>query len=116
VLFKSNHINKAVSAVMLVILLFIHSVKLLHTHSYHPVTCGADGKINSKQSVTVSTELTPGDCGICSYQLSKDADDFIYTALSAQPFPGSFFNEQIASFYISSFLSAFDSRGPPAVA
>ena len=73
-LFKSNYINKAISAAFLVLLLFIHSIKLLHTHSsngfFSNHDCnGLDEKDNFEFAKSTS------DCSICSYQISKDADD-----------------------------------------
>ena len=60
-------------------LLLIHSIKLLHTHS------GNNSFSNHNCSGTCfekddSSELakSSSDCGICSYQLTKDADDLVY--------------------------------------
>jgi hypothetical protein len=102
-LFKRSHINRAASAMLLVILLLFHSVKLLHSHS-------SDSFCESSNSEIVKSST---DCSICNYQLSKDADDFVYPALREyEPQPGNF-NIQLISFHKFSFHSAFENRGPP---
>ena len=113
VLFKSNYINKAVSSVLLVLLLFIHSIKLLHTHSnsfFSNHNCnGLDGK------KTYEFATSSSDCSICSYQLGKDADDLVYPEF-CDPSPAQIdFNTRLISFHKFSLPSTFENRGPPTI-
>ena len=115
-LFDRSYIKKAISALLLVMLLLIHSIKLLHSHSgnnsfsYH--TCG---KSDLDKNNTSAVAKSSTDCSICSYQLNKDADDLVYSLLSNyKPEPKNS-NTQLISFHRSSPLSAFENRGPPSV-
>jgi len=113
-LFKSNYINQVISAMLLVMLLFIHSIKLLHTHSsnnsFSIHSCGNNGlEKNDNSEVAKSSS----DCSICSYQLSKDADDLVYPVFY-NPDPEQInFNTRLILFQKFSFYTAFDNRGPP---
>jgi hypothetical protein len=103
VLSKGYYINKVVSTVLLVVLLFIHSIKLLHSHSNDNIS------ENSHSEIFKSSP----DCNICSYQLNKDADDLTAHVFSDFLFEQSAFNPQLISFHRLSFYSAFETRGPP---
>jgi len=111
-LFKSNYINKAISAALLVLLLFIHSIKLLHTHSgnnfFSNHDCNGLEKKNSYDFAKASSE-----CSICSYQLSKDADDLVYPAFCNPCHEQINFNTRLISFQIFYFHTAVENRGPP---
>ena len=79
VLFKNRYIHKCISAILLVILLLIHSIKLLHTHSSNNsfsnhICSGNCFEKNDNSDLAKSSS----DCGICNYQLTKDADDLVY--------------------------------------
>lgn len=114
-LFKSNYIKKGFSAILLAMLLFIHSIKLLHTHSgnkfFSDHGCSTIGEKNDDPEVVKSF----ADCSICSYQLSKDAGDLL------SPFPVNYLplqnicNTRLIPFHKFSFPSAFENRGPPSV-
>jgi hypothetical protein len=102
-LLNSSHINKVFSSVILVLLLLIHSVKLLHTHA-------GDNLVADENSVIVKSSA---DCSICSYQLGKDADDLVYPSfVDHEPQPISF-DTQLNSCHKFSFYTAFENRGPP---
>ncbi len=105
-LFKRNHINKAVSAILLVMLLFIHSVKLLHTHT-------GDHLSKNNQSVIIKSSA---DCSICSYQLSKDADDVVHLSFCEYEPQSVNFDTPLISFHKNSFHTAFENLGPPNLA
>lgn len=115
-LLKSNYIKKAFSAITLVTLLFIHSVKLLHTHSSSQVFSNEVCK-NSIPGTDQHTEITKtvSDCSICNYQLAKDADDFAYPPFVAYDPEQNIFNARLISFHKLSRPSAFENRGPPFV-
>jgi hypothetical protein len=102
-LFKGNHTNKVNSAVLLAILLFIHSIKLLHSHPNDNISA------NSHPEIIKSS----ADCGICSYQLNKDADDLVAHVFNDLQPEQNIFNSQLISFHRLSFHSAFETRGPP---
>jgi hypothetical protein len=115
--FRRTYIHKAISAVLLVLLLFIHSVKLLHTHSSNIFFSNHDCKgngldKNDHSQVTKST----ADCSICSYQLGKDADDLVYPVSDICNSEQELFNTQLISFHKLSFHTAFENRGPPGIA
>ena len=60
-------------------LLLIHSIKLLHTHSGNATfsnhNCsGTCFEKNDDSELAKSSS----DCGICSYQLTRDTDDLMY--------------------------------------
>ena len=107
--FKRNYINKAISTVLLVMLLFIHSIKLLHTHSLNQI---CTNNVIDKNQHTEITKIS-SDCNICSYQLSKDADDLIYNEYNDRKPEQNIFNTTLTSFHKFSFYSAFENRGPP---
>ena len=114
-LFKGNHINKAISAALLVLLLLIHSIKLLHTHSndsFLSNNCKISGlDINNNSKIVKPSS----DCSICSYQISKDADDFVQPAFY-NPDPEQInFNTRLILFHKFSHPSAFENRGPPEI-
>lgn len=103
--FGNKYVSKAMSSVLLVALLLIHSVKLLHSHP--------NNSFCSKDTHSHSVVKNSSDCSVCAYQLVKDADDQAYFPHNAC-IPGeSFIHLQLGSFYNSSFYSAFESRGPP---
>lgn len=104
-LFKRSHINKAVSAAMLVILLLIHSIKLLHSHSN-------DNFCSDSRSAIIKSF---SDCSICSYQVNKDADYPFCPAISEYEVELISFNTSLITLYNDSFHTAFETRGPPAI-
>jgi hypothetical protein len=107
--FKRSYFNKAISVTMLIMLLLFHSVKLLHGHSaYFSNACESTGA-----EIINTDHIASADCGICSYQLGKDADDVIAapgTALIPAP---PVLNDHEPSFYTGTLFSFFESRGPP---
>ena len=108
-LFRRRDINKAISVAMLVTLLLVHSVKLLHAHNgYYSGVC----KSNCSDSVNDS-HVSSSDCGICSYQLGKDADDIVCCAGIAVKPAYNDFDEHQHAVYKNFFISFFESRGPP---
>jgi hypothetical protein len=114
VLFKNGYINKAISAGLLVLLLFIHSIKLLHTHGgqFSNPLC----KSNHAGTHDYSVKANYSDCSICNYQLAKDSDDIVHLiSTDAKPEQNTF-SSAFISFHKSSFYSAFETRGPPVIA
>lgn len=112
--FDRSYIRKAISVLLLVMLLLIHSIKLLHTHSgnnsFSNHNCGKSGL--DKNNIAAVAKSSP-DCSICSYQLNKDADDLVYLSLCNIKPELKNFNAQFISFHRISSLSAFENRGPP---
>jgi hypothetical protein len=106
--FQRSYFNKAIAVTMLVVLLLVHSIKLLHGHGYFQTSC----KSNIADVISAS-HAGSADCGICSYQIGKDADDFVFapSTTSIPVYDNS--NDARASSYIYSFFTFFDSRGPP---
>ena len=114
-LFKSNYIKKAVSAILLVMLLFIHSIKLLHTHSNNNSFSIHDCSGNCFEK-NDNSELanSSSDCSICNYQLTKDTDDLVYSAFISPVTEPQNFNTRIFLFHKFSHPSSLENRGPPA--
>ena len=112
--FDRSYIRKAISALLLVMLLLVHSIKLLHTHtsnnSFSNHNCGKSGL--DKNNIATVAKSSP-DCSVCSYQLSKDADDMVNPSFcNIKPEPEDA-NTQFISFRKIASLSAFENRGPP---
>src|SRR4026207_563196 len=97
-LFKSNYIKKAVSAILLVTLLFIHSIKLLHSHSSNSFFSNHDCNSLDKKN-TYEFAKSSSDCSICNYQLSKDTDGLVYPAFISSVTESQNFNTRIFSFH-----------------
>ena len=95
-------------------LLFIHSVKLLHTHSISQIFSneGCKNNITGKEHHTEITKI-PSDCNVCSYQLTKDTDDLNYPGSVDPDGKQSIFNTRLIAFHKLSLPSAFENRGPP---
>ena len=107
---KISYVNKAMAVTMLFMLLLVHSIKLLHGHS------GYFSNDHKSNVVDLNNNDHPSstDCGICSYQLGKDADDVVFVAGAGIVQAGDILNENNSSFYTASLVSFFESRGPPA--
>jgi hypothetical protein len=95
-------------------LIFIHGVKLLHTHSYN-LFSSTQLQLNTEVLNTLddSSSYYSGDCEICNYQLTKDSDHF-FAGISDDK-PGFFTNHlyQLIFFRKLSPFSSFENRGPP---
>ena len=114
-LFDRDYLKKAFSAILLVMLLAIHSVKLLHAHPTN--TIFLDHSCNNA-SLGINDNAETGnlsDCSICSYQLSKDADDLPCVSDAAPPTEHSIVNSFLLSFHKFSYYTAFENRGPPSI-
>ena len=114
VFLKNNYIHKCISAILLVMLLLIHSIKLLHTHSgstsFSNHNCsGSCFEKNDNAELAKSSS----DCGICSYQLTRDADDLMYPEFCNPITEQSDLNTSSISFDKFSFPSTLENRGPP---
>lgn len=94
---------------MLVMLLLIHSVKILHAHTgYFPSAC----KTNNSDLLN-NDHAASADCSICNYHLGKDAEDIVCDTNIDVKHAYVILNEYKFSFYTSTFISFFESRGPP---
>jgi hypothetical protein len=106
-LFGNGYTSKAISSILLVALLLIHSVRLLHSH--------ANDTFCSKDLQSSSVVKNNPDCSVCSYQLAKDTDaqnSFDYdTYVLFEDIIG----QHLESFYKPLFSSAFENRGPPCI-
>lgn len=106
--FKRSYLNKAIAVTMLVMLLLVHSIKLLHGHNGYFQTC-----VSHYADAINTGHAGSADCGICSYQLGKDADDYVISAYTSPVQVYNNSNVAWASSYTYSFFSFFESRGPP---
>jgi hypothetical protein len=114
-LFKREYTRKAFSAILLVMLLFIHSIKLLHTHPVNILFTGHSCKNASLDINDNSENGNSSDCSICNYQLSKDADDLTYVSNNNDVTEQNIFNSRLISFHKFSFHITFENRGPPSI-
>ena len=104
-LFGKEYTTKALSTVLLVALLLIHSVRLLHSHPNNSF-CSKEGNGNS-------VIKNSSDCSVCNYQLAKDTDAQHFLDYEKRVYAHHIIREQLVSFYKNSFRSAFEGRGPP---
>ena len=104
-LFGKKYISKAISSVLLVVLLLIHSVKLLHSHPSN----GFCSKDHHNSSVVKNSS----DCSVCSYQLASDTEAQGFFQHEVYVSYQNFIQLHPGSFYKTSFYSAFEGRGPP---
>jgi hypothetical protein len=102
--------------VLLILLLSIHSVKLLHNHSYKQITdTQCRHSTDNNKHTPESVSHVPGDCDICNYQPAKDSDNLICTiAIHFSPTPA-IFNASLISFKELRSFTSFETRGPPAI-
>jgi len=114
-LFKNNYIHKCISAMLLVVLLLIHSIKLLHTHPGNNsfVNHNCSGNCFEKSDNSDLTRSS-SDCSICNYQLTKDADAFVCPAFFNPVTEQINFNTSLIFSYKPSHPSSLENRGPPA--
>ena len=114
-LFERNYIKKAFSAIFLVMLLGIHSIRLLHSHPTNTIflnhSCDKAALDINDNSETANLS----DCSICSYQLGKDVDELPYVSDTAPAIEHNIFNSSPFSFHKFSFHSSFENRGPPSI-
>lgn len=104
-LLGKNHISKAISSVLLVVLLLVHSVKFLHSHPGNG-SCSKD--LHSSSVVKNSS-----DCSVCNYQLAKDTVAQVFFQHEPHVPCQNLIQPHLDSFYKTSFHSAFEGRGPP---
>jgi len=95
-------------------LLLLHSIKLLHTHSRdnsfsHHDCSGNCFEKNDNSDLARSSS----DCGICNYQLTKDADDLVYPGSWNLVIEQKDLIERSISFEKFSHPSTLENRGPP---
>ena len=96
-------------------LLLIHSIKLLHTHQgnnsfSHHICSGICFEKNDNSDL----EGSFSDCGICNYQLTKDADDLVYPEFCNPVIEQNVLITRSISFHKFSHPSGLENRGPPA--
>ena len=114
-LFKNSYIQKCISAILLVMLLLIHSIKLLHTHSNNNSFSNLNSSGNCfEKNDDSGLAKSSADCSICNYQLTKDADDLVSPAFFNPVTELQNFNAKIISFHKFSHPSSLENRGPPA--
>src|SRR5690242_14916792 len=111
-LWSKHNINKFFSGTLLIVLLFVHSVKLLHSHPQFYAT--KSDNTSSFEQVKKNSEIKLAtDCEICNYQVTKDTDNaFSFIEHNCKIETASFYNE----FILGSpkiFYSTSESRGPP---
>jgi hypothetical protein len=114
-LFDRNYIKKAFSAILLVMLLSIHSIKLLHSHPTNTTflihSC-------NKAALDIDHNAETGnlsDCSICNYQLARDGDHLTCVYHTAPAIAYAIFNSFLLPFHKVSFNTAFENRGPPSL-
>ena len=114
-LFERNYIKKAFSAILLVMLLGIHSIRLLHSHPTNTIFLNHSCNISALDINDNSETANLADCSICSYHLGKDAEDLANASDTAPATEHIIFNSFLLSFHNFSFHIAFENRGPPTI-
>lgn len=114
-LFESNYIKKAFSAILLVMLLAIHSIKLLHSHQNNTTFLNHSCNSAAFEINDNSETANQSDCSICSYHLGKDVDELPYISDTILATEHNIFNSFLLSFHKFSFHTAFENRGPPSI-
>ena len=114
-LFDRDYIKKAFSAILLVMLLAIHSIKLLHSHPTNTIFLNHSCNNAALDTNDNSDTGNLSDCSICSYQLTKDADSLACVSNTAPATEHAIFNSFLLSFHRFSFHTAFENRGPPSI-
>jgi len=114
-LFEHSYIKKAFSAILLVMLLGIHSIKLLHSHPTNPNFLNHNCNSTALEINDNSETANLSDCSICNYQLGKDADDLAYASVIAPATEHDVFNSFLLSSHKFSFHTGFENRGPPSI-
>ena len=115
VLFSRQNIKKIFSGTLLIVLLLVHSIKLLHTHSYCNFYSSKDihGSFNK---VLISEESKfSTDCEICNYQITKDTDHSFYLADAICKIERTCFYNCSVSAGSQQTSFSFGSRGPPVI-
>ena len=114
VLFKNRYIHKCISSILLVVLLLIHSIKLLHTHSSNNSFSNHICRGNCFEKNDDSDfGQSASDCSICNYQLTKDADDFVHPEFCNLITDQNDLVTRSNSFHKFSHPSTLEDRGPP---
>ena len=95
-------------------LLLIHSIKLLHTHSTNNSFShqGCNGSCFEANDIS-ETAKTSADCGICNYQLTRDADHLVFPEFCNPILEKPDLNTAIAPSNKFSRPSRLENRGPP---
>lgn len=97
-------------------LLLIHSIKLLHTHSgnnsfsNHICSDSCFEKNDNPESAK-----TFSDCSICNYKLAKDADDLVFPELCNLIIKQIDLGTSAVSFDKFTLRYILENRGPPEV-
>lgn len=108
--FYGHYIRKTVAGSLLIVLLFIHSVKLLHNHCSRQLDC----KQITGHTDSVSASSVSSDCDICNYQVAKDTEHAFAEMDIKIARADTIFNAGLIVNGESSFITSFDTRGPPA--
>lgn len=112
---KGNHKKRCISAGLLILLLFIHCIKLFHSHSNNNFGLLENNFHNGQFSKFCIESNSANDCSVCTYQLTKDADDLTFAAEIYSPFT---ISEQASFNTIITTLvprSTFGNKGPPSL-
>src|SRR4026207_1363102 len=96
-LWSNQNINRFFSGTLLIVLLFVHSVKLLHSHSFNHLYAAKSIKTALFDQATNNDESKfSTDCEICTYQIAKDTDDAVaFIDYSCKIDPISFYNDYV---------------------
>ena len=103
---RTTYFRKTVAIIFLLLFVFIHAVKALHTHD---ITLTANS--TSKNSTAIKADFY---CAICDFQLAKDCDTEVPVITFSTPV-------QFIQVYYNYTVSSHDAitvatvvRGPPA--
>lgn len=106
---RTSYFRKTVAVIFLLLFVFIHAVKALHTHDFTI----APANSTNKNATAVKADFY---CAICEFQLAKDCDTEIPVLTLSAPvhFVQVYYNYSISSTDAPPVTSVV--RGPPAIA
>jgi len=111
-----HHTQKTFSALLLATLLLIHSVKLLHSHTYsHFLAKPANSKALPDTKHQSGFFNAISHCAVCFYQIQKDADDYFFPISKIHTYKTGQVLDLISASEKTYYYSATESRGPPRI-
>lgn len=111
---KGNHYKRYTSAGLLILLLFIHCIKLFHSHASSDLGFLEKKNHNSQLKKFCVEKISASDCGVCSYQLVRDADDLTFATEVYHHFTNTVQVSFNTLFNLPESHSTFENKGPPA--
>lgn len=75
---RTSYFKKAGASIFILLLVFIHAVKALHTHEISVISAN----VITKNATAVKADFS---CNICDFQIAKDSDAIVSDVQIAAP-------------------------------